>query len=381
MTTSSTSSGAAATRASARSAAARSSSSPPASRSGRRLEQQVRVRHRRQLAAAPVARRPRLGARTLRADAERAAGVAPDDRAAAGADRVHVERRQPDRKAADEPLARARRLAADDRADVRRGAAHVERERVLDPGEPRDARRPDDARRRPREQRPGGVPGRLLERGDTARRAHDQRHGQPRLLAARGERPQIAPEQRTEVRVRGRRRRPLVLPKLRRRLVRGDDVCLRMPAAQLRHDRALVRRVAEGEEEADRDRLRVAQVGQRREVERRQLAFRPDPPAHAERALERHERLRMRGAEPVEVRAVLAPQVEHVLEALGRDERRPRAAPLEQRVRRDRRPVREPLERRRPRPPPPRPAPTPPAAAPSAPSPSAARRRRAAPRR
>ena len=52
----------------------------------------------------------------------------------------------------------------------------------------------------------------------------------------------------------------------------------------------------------------------------------------------------MPGAEPVEVRAILAAQVEHVLEALGRHERRPRAAPLQQRVRRDRRPVREPLE-------------------------------------
>ena len=52
----------------------------------------------------------------------------------------------------------------------------------------------------------------------------------------------------------------------------------------------------------------------------------------------------MPGAEPVEVRAILPAQVEHVLEALGRHERRPRAAPLQQRVRRDRRPVREALE-------------------------------------
>jgi hypothetical protein len=34
-------------------------------------------------------------------------------------------------------------------------------------------------------------------------------------------------------------------------------------------------------------------------------------------ALERHERLRVRGAEPVEVRAVLPPQVEQVLEAVA----------------------------------------------------------------
>ena len=46
-------------------------------------------------------------------------------------------------------------------------------------------------------------------------------------------------------------------------------------------------------------------------------------------------------ARPVEIGAGLAAQVEQVLEARGRHERGRRAAPLEQRVRRDRRPVRE----------------------------------------
>ncbi len=52
----------------------------------------------------------------------------------------------------------------------------------------------------------------------------------------------------------------------------------------------------------------------------------------------------MLDARPVQVRAGLPAQVEDVLEALVRHERRPRAAPLEQRVRRDRRPVREALD-------------------------------------
>jgi hypothetical protein len=50
------------------------------------------------------------------------------------------------------------------------------------------------------------------------------------------------------------------------------------------------------------------------------------------------------GAEPVEVRAVLAAEVEDVLEALGRHESARRAPPLEQGIRRDRGPVREALE-------------------------------------
>ena len=49
----------------------------------------------------------------------------------------------------------------------------------------------------------------------------------------------------------------------------------------------------------------------------------------------------MRGAEPVEVGARLAAQLDDVLEALGGDERGARAAALEQRVRRDGGAVRE----------------------------------------
>ena len=114
-----------------------------------------------------------------------------------------------------------------------------------------------------------------------------------------------------------------------------------MAPPQLGRDGLLVRRVAEREEEADGDRLRLAELGERVEVERLELALRPEPAADAVAALERHERLRMLGAEAVEVRARLAPQVEQMLEAGVPDVRDAGAAPLEQRVRGDRRPVRE----------------------------------------
>ena len=80
------------------------------------------------------------------------------------------------------------------------------------------------------------------------------------------------------------------------------------------------------------------------EVEWLEHAVRPDPLPHAEAALEGHERLGMVGAQPVQVCAVLAPQMEEMLETRGRDERRARALALEQRVRRHRRPVGEALE-------------------------------------
>jgi hypothetical protein len=102
--------------------------------------------------------------------------------------------------------------------------------------------------------------------------------------------------------------------------------------------------VAEAEEKADRHGFRVPEIRQRAEVERLENAVGPAALAHTVVALERHERRRVFGARPVEVSAILAPEVEQVLEARGGDERGARAAALEDRIRRDRRPVREALD-------------------------------------
>src|SRR5437764_771036 len=67
------------------------------------------------------------------------------------------------------------------------------------------------------------------------------------------------------------------------------------------------------------DRLGV-DLRQRVERERLELAIRTHPPRHAEAALERDERLRVRGTQPVEMRACLPTEVEKVLEARVRDE-------------------------------------------------------------
>ena len=77
------------------------------------------------------------------------------------------------------------------------------------------------------------------------------------------------------------------------------------------------------------------------EVQRLQLALGAEPPADAVTALDRHERLGMLGAEPVEVSARLAPQMKEMLEAGVPDVRDAGAATLEERVGGDGRPVRE----------------------------------------
>jgi hypothetical protein len=208
----------------------------------------------------------------------------------------------------------------------------------------RDEPRPDDARGRPGDEDRRRMRRGLLHRGDAARRLHDERLGQARLPRARGERPQVPAGHGREVRVRRGRRRALVLPELRRDLVRRDDVEARVPPPQLGRDRVLVAGVAEREEQADRHRLGVADVRKRGEVERLQLAVGAEAAADAVAALERDERLRMRLAQAIQMRTHLPAQVQQVLEALVAEVRGARAAPLEQRVRRHRRPVREPLD-------------------------------------
>ena len=135
----------------AASAAARSSVTPPASpASGSRWPSSrlasVTVGS---LAALAVAGGPGLGAGRARPDPQRAALVAPGDRAAAGADRVDVDHRQLDRPAVELAALGPADAASLDDADVAGGAAHVEAERVAAPRRARPAGR----RRPPR--RPG----------------------------------------------------------------------------------------------------------------------------------------------------------------------------------------------------------------------------------
>jgi hypothetical protein len=183
----------------------------------------------------------------------------------------------------------------------------------------------------------------LGDRRNAARGAHDERLGKAGLGTARGEAVEVPGERRPEVRVDRRRRRALVLAELRGDLVGGDDPRVGQPAPQLGGELALVTLVAEREEQADGDCVSI-DLGQGLEVEWAQHPLGPDALGNCDAALQRHERLGVVLAEPVEVRPRLAPQMEDVLEPLGRDERRARAFALEQRVRGDGRAVREALE-------------------------------------
>ena len=162
---------------------------------------------------------------------------------------------------------------------------------------------------------------------------------------------EVADERGREVRVRDGRRAALVLAELGQQLARERDAARPERLAQRLADPPLVLRVQEREEQADRDRLdprRAHGLDRRRErplVERHDDAVGPHPLAHGEPQLARDERRRAVRRQVVERGPVLAADLDHVAEALGRDERGAGAAPLEQRVRRDRRPVREHADR------------------------------------
>ena len=110
---------------------------------------------------------------------------------------------------------------------------------------------------------------------------------------------------------------------------------IRVAAAQLGRHRLLGGVVSKGEEQRDGDRLGL-DVRQRAQVERDELAVRAGSTTDPHATIQWHERRRMLGARPIEVRAGLPTEMQDVLEALVRDESSARPATLEQRIGRNR---------------------------------------------
>ncbi|GIU87056.1 MAG: hypothetical protein KatS3mg009_1571 [Acidimicrobiia bacterium] len=301
---------------------------------------QVRVGDRGVAPAAPVAGRAGHRARAARPDGQRAARVEGRDRAPARADRVHVERGEPDREAADDALRRRLGDAAAHEAHVGARPAHVEGHRVREPARACDGGRGAHAAGRARQQQRRGQ-ARGLARGDEpARRGHHQHRRRDAV-----DRPEVRRARRAQERVDDGRDHPLVLAELRGHLVRRDRVEAARP--QRLRDRALVRGGEIGVQQAHRDRLDV--LGQRGQAAVPGLQHRPvgtDAFRDLEPQLARHQRCGPVRERVVQRRAGLAGDLDHVGEAAGRHQRRARAAPLQQRVRRDGRAVRDELRAR-----------------------------------
>ncbi len=171
--------------------------------------------------------------------------------------------------------------------------------------------------------------------------------GSPRLTRAVDELPQVGAQQGGEGGVQLGRGGALELPERPDRLVRERDVHVGQPLGERLAERALVLRMAVGVQQADGDGLRlggrhgVERGGERLVVERLERAVGAHPLARADAAVARDERRGVRRAQAVQVGARLAAELDEVLEALGGDERGPRALALQQRVGGDGGPVGE----------------------------------------
>ncbi len=287
-----------------------------------------------------IRRRPRPSPRALRPHLQRAARVQVSQAAAARADGVDVDEGQAQRQTGDGSLGRRRRTTGA-QGHVGARAAHVEGDdvavaRAARPGRRGHEARPDHATRRAGEGRP-----RRLRPGQ--RRADDPavalHHRQPARGQPLGQPRQVAAHQRRDGGIDDRRRRALVLAVFGQDIGGEGDVDVGQPGADGRADALLMLRSQEGEQQADGHRLDARRrhlfdhLGQRRLVQRRDdFTVRANPLSHLEAPFARHQRRRLVGNEGVEVGPVLPPDFQHVGEACRGDQRRRRAAPLQQGV-------------------------------------------------
>ena len=317
--------------------------------------QHVRVGHRGQLTAQAVRRGAGHGAGALRAHLDEAARVHARDAAAAGADRVDIDHRLLHVVAAQPPHPPDRRLAAAHQRDVGAGPAHVERHDVGEAGQAGDPPGAHHAGGGTREQQRDRQRLGLGERHDATVGAHDLRcGGQRERLHAPREAANVAADHRAERRVERRRAPALELAELRHDIARERDVRARVLLADERAEPPLVHRVRIAVDKADGDRLRplVAQAANGRArlglVElRHHRPVRADALADLMAPRAGHQEGRFVDGEVVDVGADLPAELEDVPEALGGQQADGRAAVLQQRVRGDRRAVRQERDGRR----------------------------------
>ena len=171
----------------------------------------VGVGHRRPRAAGAIRGGARIGAGTVRPDLQRAAGIDPGDRAAAGADLGKVDHRHADRmagavhpalrigRAADFVFRGDRDFAADDDAGFRGRAAHVERDQVRPVKLPPRQRRGDHAGGGAGFHHGGGQPQRLGDVEHAAGRAHHVQRRQPKFRCRALQPVEIGSQQRPDI--------------------------------------------------------------------------------------------------------------------------------------------------------------------------------------
>ena len=328
----------------ARARATSSRISPPRNAVGHETaEQRGRRRSRSARVAAAVAGRPGIGAGALGPDPQRAAGVEPRDRAAAGADGVDVDRRHADRQPADRSVSLRWRGSPSTRltsVDVPPMSSVTMRAK---PGAPRAIAAPATPPAGPESTVRTGSAAAVAAPTSAAVRLHHP-HAAARAASRGGRGGAVISG--PDVRVHHRRRERSYSRYSRSSSCDAVHVQSRGPPA--RAPAGARGRAAVGVQETDRDRLARRRVRDRGDGATHGIgapsatSTRPSArtrSATPTRSRARHQRLGSARLERVELGPRLPADLEHVLEAARGEQHHAGAAALEQRVGRDRRPV------------------------------------------
>ena len=233
------------------------------------------------------------------------------------------------------------RRAVLDQTHLRRGPAHVERDDPIEPGEACEKRGRHGASRRTRFDQADRKFPRLLHGRDAAARQHDVEPARKADGAELCFQPvEIAAHQRLHIRVGAGRAGALELADFGRDLRRERQRKVRIDAANDAGGAPLVRGIAIGMQERDRNRLDAVALDhlprrrhhcglvQRHEHLPLEIHTLPDFAA----PIAWHERRRRFEKQIVEVVTCFAPHLDHIAKALGGDQADGRAGPLDHRV-------------------------------------------------
>ena len=212
----------------------------------------MRIRYRRQVAAAPVAGRSRHRAGRARAGPEQAAVIDPGDRAAAGADGDDVDDRRFHRQAVDARHRRQFGPAVGNQRDIGAGAAHIQRNKVAVSRARNAPYRADHACGGARKQRRDGVARHRFGRHPPAIGLHDgEPPGETPVGKGSGKPADISGHDRLHIGRERRGRGALIFPEFPRHIARTRHRERRRQFADDRRDRPFVVRIGVGMQETE----------------------------------------------------------------------------------------------------------------------------------
>ena len=321
-------------------------------------QDQIRVRNRRLVPPDPIARRPRIRPGAPRTNPKRASGIYPRDAAPASPKSMNIHHRRLDRKPLDLALLRPPHLSSVRQRHVEARAPHVDGNAIFLPCLLGDGHRSNHPRGRSGQYRMH----RTLDGSSRAHRPpvrlHDiQTRPKTNLRDAALQPAQIPLHHRRHICVDRSRAHPLVLFELRQNLMRQRNRNPRQSLPKSLSNCALMRRIRIGMQQAHSSSIHPSPRNLLHDPRQsilpngnQNFSRMSNPLQQLEAQPARNQRISAPNPPIVQIRTILPPNLQHVPKPGSNHQRRSRPLPLQQRIRRYRRPMNEELHpaRRRP---------------------------------